>query len=194
MSLLHVNHLEIHHPVPGDTVVSDFLAAQGDADPAIPYVIGIIWDKSGKVVAVGTTLANPPHWLITFEGFKPGHGYSLEVIDVTTKQRLACIGPFDAKTFGSHGPPVTYPTKHLQVFSNMSAYGSSPGTEPVEGQVTGPNGNTAWVGQSQGPPNTQYWIVRFSGIPLNANFTSIFTVRETITTGNKTDVTELKVV
>jgi hypothetical protein len=190
-----MSRLQIKHPQPGATVVSNFLVAQGDGDPAIRNLIGIIWDASGMVVAVGMALANPPHWLIPFEHFTPGQGYCLEIIDANTRQRLACVGPFDANPAPPvHGPTVFFPAMGATISTNMAAYGQAAGVNPLEGMISGPNGNTLWVPQSQGPPNTPFWVISFSNVPANAAHTSKLTVREQANHVISTDVNNLAVV
>jgi hypothetical protein len=188
-----MSRFRINHPAPCDTVMSDFLLAQGTGDPAIRNIIGILWDASGSLVAVAPAMFGTPDWAIAFEDYEPGNGYCLEVIDACSRQLLACVCPFDAVPSDGRGPTVWYPAAGANLYRNLSSYGSSPGLNPVEGQVTGPNGNTPWVDQSQGPPNTAYWILTFANVPLNANPTSILTVREKANPANSTSVPNLTI-
>lgn len=189
-----MSRLQIKHPLPGETIFSNFLAAQGDGDPAIRNIIGIIWDPSGMVVAVGMALQNTPHWVIPFADFKPGNGYCLEVIDANTRQRLACAGPFDAVLKApAHGPGFYFPSMNGFFDRNGSAYGYTPGVNAVEGSVTGPAGTSPWFFQSQGPKATNYWVVPFSGLTPDATHMSTMTVREKINPASATSVTGLKI-
>ena len=189
-----MSRLQINHPLPGGTVFSNFLVAQGEGDPAIRNIIGIIWDPSGMVVAVGMALQNPPHWAITFTDFKPGSGYCLEVIDANTRQRLACAGPFDAVLkHPAHGPSVYFPTLNGSLDRNGWAYGYTPGINAVEGSVTGPAGASPWFFQSQGPPATRYWAVPFSGLTPDPTHMSTLTVREKVNPASATSVTGLAI-
>jgi hypothetical protein len=171
--------LLINHPLPGDTVVSQFVAAQGDGDPSIRNVVGIIWDSMANVVAVGMAIRNPPQWIIGFTDIPAGLGYCLEVIDANTKERLACSGPFDVTDQETHGPEIYYPLDGATVNRNMSAYGYDPGNSPVQGRVQGPGGfDTGWIDQMHGPPGSPNWIVSFTNLKLDATHSSTFTVRE----------------
>jgi hypothetical protein len=186
--------LIINHPLPGETVASQFIAAQGDGDPTIRNVIGIIWDPLATVVAVGMAIRNPPHWIIGFYDIPPGNGYCLEVIDANTKERLACSGPFDAvDTPPAHGPTVYYPTTGATVSANFSAYGYWAGVNPLEGQVQEPSGPSGWQPQVKGPPGTPNWIISFTSLKPDHTGGSSFTVRDTVVHATSTTVGGLSV-
>lgn len=188
-----MSRLQVFHPLPGTTVVSNFLVAQGDGDPVIRNLIGIIWDPSGMVVAVGMALKNPPHWIIPFTDFAPGNGYCLEIIDANTRIRLACSGPFDAVQDDTKGPQIWYPAANSTLSKNGSAYGYSPGIHPIEASVASPTGTPKWFDQSQGPPTNPYYLVTFSNLPLDGTNSSTLTAREKANPTSSTDVKNLSI-
>ena len=168
----------ILHPRSGEQVHADFLVAQGDGDAAIAHLVGIILDRAGRVVATGTMLKPPPHWLILFHNIYPGQDYSLEVRDATTSYLLGCVCPIDAVKVRPFDPQIFYPASGATVGQSFSSYGQT-GANDVEGQVDSPGGvSTGWIAQTQGPP---YWIVSFSGIPKDATCSTTLTVRDTVT-------------
>lgn len=168
----------ILHPRSGEQVHADFLVAQGDGDKAITHLVGTILDRAGHVVATGTMLKPPPHWLIVFHNILPGQDYRLEVRDATTTYLLACVGPIDAVKVRPFDPQIFYPAFGASVGQIFSSYGQT-GSNAVEGQVSSPGPvTTAWIQQTQGPPN---WIVSFSGIPIDNTGSTTMIVRDTVT-------------
>jgi hypothetical protein len=182
--------LLISHPLPGDTVIQEFVAAQGSGDPAIRNLIGIIWGADSRVVAVAAALQEPPNWIIPFFDIPEGYGYCLEVIDANTKERLACSGPFDAVPRTQHGPEVFYPKANATVPTNVAPYGSWLGNAVRGKMVQG--GNTIQdQAQTMGPPQSQYWTVSFGGLPQGAGYS--FTAYDSVNPAQSTTVAGLTV-
>jgi len=162
--------LIIRHPAPNGVVLDNLILAQGDLLTPILNLLGVIWSPNSKVVAMAVTSANPPGWFLPFFAVPVGQGYCLEMIDLNTKERLACAGPFDVIHRTVHGPTITYPHANDTVSPNVAPYGTYAAGKTVAGKMTR-NGAFLQNGTPIPLPGDN-WGLQFTGLTTSANFDS----------------------
>lgn len=154
--------IRIQHPDAMQPVLQPTFFAQGTADRSVTRVAGIIISQQGKTW-LGTTLSQPPDWVIGFDKVPDGrYGILVWDADNPIDFGFATFTVKERRHFA--GLQISWPGDPGTAAGNFTAYGTDDisGATTVTGTMTPTTGaavNAVQLSPAQGPPN---WAIKFN--------------------------------